>query len=114
MGSELERKYLSFKKGVEDALRKFTTDIGDNVKGMREEINLVKEELKKKRPIKCKECKDKFIGKSEIDQIEARIALLEDLIQLNKRDNDNDKDGKIEDHAKDIEALQELVMDNKR
>ena len=35
----LKKKHISFKKGVEDALRKIISDIGENVKAMREESN---------------------------------------------------------------------------
>ena len=42
----LEKKYISFKNGIEGALRLFTKDISKNVKGMREEINTLKEDMK--------------------------------------------------------------------
>ena len=39
----LEKRYTSFNKGVEDALRKFKRDIGESVRSMRKEINSVRQ-----------------------------------------------------------------------
>ena len=65
----LERKYLSFKKGVEDALRSFTAGINENVKGMRDDLNKVQQDVTKmkSRTRKCNECKEKCSSKEKLE-----------------------------------------------
>ena len=74
----LERRYLSFKKGVEEALRKFTSYIGDNVKSMRDEINQLKQDIRKNKRLECLKCKDKFICKEAFDQMKVKLYSLEE------------------------------------
>ena len=72
----LEKKYISFKKGVEDALRKFTYDIVESVRGMREEISQLKQDIKKKSLLECKMCAEKFINKYTFEQMKAKVYSL--------------------------------------
>ena len=83
----LEKKYLSFKNGVEEALRKFTSDIGDNVRGMREEINQLKQDIKKKSQLECNKCKDKFISKEKFENITLKIDSLENFFSKETQEN---------------------------
>ena len=88
----IERKYASFKKGVEEALRKFTSDIGDNVRGMREEINEMKQDIKKNKRLECVKCKDKFTSRETFDQLKVKVDSLvgaeDNLIELRNELND--------------------------
>ena len=98
----LEKKYLSFKKGVEDALRKFTSDIGDNVRGMREEINQMKQDIKKKSQLECNKCKDKFLKIESFEQIKSKVYSLEKCLSTELRNEINDL--KIEVTKRNIDS----------
>ena len=105
----LERKYLSFKKGVEEALRKFTSDIGDNVRGMREEINEIKQDIKKNKRLECVKCKDKFTSRETFDQMKVKVDSLEEYCLSVQEDIENCKSTKYEDYKG--EQLQSMKID---
>ena len=106
----LEKKYISFKKGVEDALRKFTYDIGENVRGMREEISQLKQDIKKKSLLECKKCAEKFINKDTFEQMKAKVDSLGER-EENLKDLRNEiNDLKIDVSKQNIEETNHVIV----
>ena len=66
----LEKKYISFKKGVEEAPKSFTENMGKNVKGMRTEINKLKEDINNIKVNSCKVCEHKSNCGERFDDIQ--------------------------------------------
>ena len=78
----LEKKYLSFKKNVEDVLRSFSTKHGNTMKEIKSDIAKMKEEIRtfeSRIPRKCSCHEDIIILDSKIATLEGKMNSEENL-----------------------------------
>ena len=59
------------------------------MRGMREEINEIKQDIKKNKRLECVKCKDKFTTRETFDQLKVKVDSLEEYCLSVKEDMEN-------------------------
>ena len=124
----LEKKYLSFKKNVEDVLRSFSTKHGNTMKEIKSDIAKMKEEIRtfeSRIPQKCSCHEDIIILDSKIATLEGKMNSEENLESVhmkvinmeeqvkNINDHFDDERSKKNKQDEEIDILKEKSENNK-